>query len=174
MNDEDIPACFQRLIEGHNVWVWVSHGFRHIVRHCLSHYTYIKAAGGLVSAPDRHQLLIFRDGQWDIPKGMVEPGETLKQAAIREVMEETGIKHLTIDKLILKTYHIYNKYGGWHLKQTSWYTMHTPIKSATTPQSQEGITQAVWLSPQLCYEHLTNSYASLRLVADMLSKQMTK
>lgn len=31
-------------------------------------------------------------GQWGIPSGHVEPGETVANAAIREVLEETGLK----------------------------------------------------------------------------------
>lgn len=32
-----------------------------------------------------------RTPRWDIPKGKIEPGETPKQAALRECLEETGL-----------------------------------------------------------------------------------
>jgi|SRR5580700_3055706 8-oxo-dGTP diphosphatase len=31
-------------------------------------------------------------GQWSIPGGMLEVGETLREAAVREVLEETGLQ----------------------------------------------------------------------------------
>ncbi len=40
-----------------------------------------------------------RKGQWSIPGGMQEVGETTKQAGIREVFEETGIE-IAIDGLV--------------------------------------------------------------------------
>ncbi|MGM7719585.1 NUDIX hydrolase [uncultured Metabacillus sp.] len=38
-------------------------------------------------------------GLWGLPSGHVEPGETVEQAAKREVFEETGL-HIEIEKLI--------------------------------------------------------------------------
>lgn len=174
MDDTDLSEAFNQLIQGKHVWVWVEKGFRGVVRYCLSHYKYVKAAGGIVSAPDGSKLLIFREGNWDIPKGMVEPGETLAQAAIREVEEETSISEATLELLLGKTYHIYDKYGGWHLKQTTWYAMSCGSKSALRPQQEEGITQAVWLSDEECHEHLSHSFASLRLVEEMMRDQTKK
>ncbi|GAA2517922.1 NUDIX domain-containing protein [Pilimelia columellifera] len=42
---------------------------------------------------DRRVLLIRRDdcGQWAIPGGMVDPGETVPAALVRELREETGV-----------------------------------------------------------------------------------
>ena len=68
----NIPLCLLRLLKRRMRWV--------------------RAAGGIVTAPDGTMLLIQRNGRWDLPKGKVEPGETLLQAALREVEEETGIK----------------------------------------------------------------------------------
>lgn len=57
------------------------------------------SAGGLVvqdRADGRWALLIARRSaarvlQWTLPKGGLETGETLEEAAVREVREETGI-----------------------------------------------------------------------------------
>lgn len=40
-------------------------------------------------------LLLRAWSHWDFPKGNVEPGETLMEAALREVQEETGITELS-------------------------------------------------------------------------------
>lgn len=58
------------------------------------------SAGGLVvdrSQPELRAALIGRHDRrgrlvWSLPKGHVEPGETVEQAAVREVAEETGIQ----------------------------------------------------------------------------------
>lgn len=36
-------------------------------------------------------LLRYTAGHWDLPKGKIEPGETREEAALRELMEETGL-----------------------------------------------------------------------------------
>lgn len=36
-------------------------------------------------------LLHYTAGHWDFPKGNIEAGETEKEAAVREIREETGI-----------------------------------------------------------------------------------
>ena len=47
---------------------------------------------------DQHMFLLlhYLGGHWDFVKGHLEEGETLEDTAIRELEEETGIKHLQI------------------------------------------------------------------------------
>ena len=127
---------------------------------------YVKAAGGIVTAPDGSMLLIERNGRWDLPKGKVEAGESLHQAALREVAEETGVGNLVADAHpLVKTYHIYNLYGGWHLKQTAWFEMRCLAPSPLVPQQEEGITACCWATPEEWHKRLGTSYGTLQQVA---------
>ncbi|MGH3002077.1 MAG: NUDIX hydrolase [Gaiellaceae bacterium] len=51
-----------------------------------------RSAGGVVVRNGR-VLLVHRDryDDWSLPKGKLEPGETWQEAALREVLEETGL-----------------------------------------------------------------------------------
>jgi ATP adenylyltransferase len=53
----------------------------------------VPQAGGIVVLPDRGLVALrrTRTGEIALPKGHVEPGETLAETAIREIREETGI-----------------------------------------------------------------------------------
>jgi 8-oxo-dGTP pyrophosphatase MutT (NUDIX family) len=53
-----------------------------------------EASGALIGRLDRRGRLL-----WSLPKGHVEPGETEEETAVREVMEETGIRGVVVGKL---------------------------------------------------------------------------
>ena len=52
----------------------------------------VEQAGGIAVIGDRVVVRRTSRGDWVFPKGHVEPGETLEQAAVREMGEETGLK----------------------------------------------------------------------------------
>jgi 8-oxo-dGTP pyrophosphatase MutT (NUDIX family) len=54
-------------------------------------WTHHVQAGGVVFVEDQVVLRHSRAGHWVLPKGHVGPGETPREAAEREVLEETGI-----------------------------------------------------------------------------------
>ena len=106
----------------------------------------VTAAGGVVlrsGARSPEVLLIHRDGRWDLPKGKQDPGETVRETAIREVREETGIQELTAGRCIGATLHGYPRAGRYHVKRTYWYRMESS-ETEFTPALEEGITDIAW------------------------------
>ncbi len=65
------------------------------------------SAGGVVfrSNNEEAEIAIVRmvpDLRWQLPKGLIDPGETIEQAALREVREESGLNaelHSSIDTI---------------------------------------------------------------------------
>ncbi|MBV7477274.1 NUDIX hydrolase [Pseudomonas sp. PDM31] len=58
----------------------------------------MKIRATVICEQDRHVLLVRKAGsRWTLPGGKVEPGETVADAAIRELQEETGLR---VDELV--------------------------------------------------------------------------
>jgi len=111
-----------------------------------SFFTVIEAAGGLIKNSAHEWLFIFRRGWWDLPKGKIDKRETPKQAAIREVGEETGINGMKILQPLPVTYHIYYLKNKRILKKTYWFEMLYDGNEKLVPQTEEDITEARWLT----------------------------
>ena len=107
--------------------------------------TLIKAGGGLVTNEIGEVLFIFRRGKWDLPKGKLDPGESLESCAMREVKEETGIGHLELIRFLVITEHEYIEGGHSFLKETHWWLMKTKGNQPLTPQLEEEITVIEWM-----------------------------
>jgi 8-oxo-dGTP pyrophosphatase MutT (NUDIX family) len=123
--------------------------------------TVIKAAGGLVSNAEEDFLFIFRNKKWDLPKGKVEKGEGMKEAGLREVEEECGVKISTNDRKLCRTYHVYEMGTKLVLKKTNWYSMTVKGVPKLVPQKEEGITRAEWLAPKDLKPVMKNTYPSI-------------
>lgn len=122
----------------------------------------IEAAGGLVRNSENKILFIFRNDKWDLPKGKIEKGEEVREAAIREVKEECGIKNeLSIVREISSTYHIYVLNGERILKKTYWFEMVSQSDEDLKPQIEEGITDVQWLDSEGIKEALKNTYPAI-------------
>ena len=125
------------------------------------HYKLIRAAGGLVRNERDEILFIYRLDSWDLPKGKMESGEEKEAAALREVIEETGVADLKLGDRILITYHTYrDRKNRRVLKQTFWYRMRAP-KQELVPETEEAIEQAVWMNSTAFFAEARTVYGNI-------------
>ncbi|WP_188369506.1 NUDIX hydrolase [Muriicola marianensis] len=120
------------------------------------------AAGGVVTNKEGKVLFIYRNDKWDLPKGMMDKGETIEECAIREVTEETGVKGLKIENFLKTTYHVYKRKGSYGLKEVHWYAMKTSYKGKLVGQKSENIEKVKWKGPKKIKKALENSYTNIR------------
>jgi 8-oxo-dGTP pyrophosphatase MutT (NUDIX family) len=121
----------------------------------------ILAAGGLVLNERGEVLFMFRKGKWDLPKGKLDPGETMDACALREVMEETGLVQVELKNFLLVTEHLYTERGKQILKKSHWYQMEAGSHQRLIPQAEEEISELRWLAPADFNIVLANTYPSI-------------
>ena len=153
-------SCPEMNVYGENIeeiWEDFTHMFK-----------VIEAAGGLVKNKNNELLFIRRMGKWDLPKGKIEKGESLEQAALREVEEETGLKELILEEFLNNTFHIYTERNGEKiLKTTYWFKMTYVGNSQPIPQKEEGISEVSCKNEEMINnEVMRMTFENIRLILD--------
>ncbi|SFH77258.1 NUDIX hydrolase [Halpernia frigidisoli] len=132
----------------------------------------IEASGGVVYNQKKEILFIHRLGKWDLPKGKLEKGETIEENAVREVEEETGLKHLILGHFINETYHIYTERDGKKiLKKTNWFKMLYEGNETPIPQIEEGIKEVSWKNNDMIKNDvLPKTFQNIKLILEEAAK----
>ena len=130
----------------------------------------IQAGGGVVINEKEQVLMIYRREKWDLPKGKLDPDETIAECAIREVMEETGLQFITLEKKLITTMHEYIEKSQLIQKETHWYLMHasTDTNQTLIPQIEEDIEKIEWVDKKDINRYLQNSYPTIQKVLSLL------
>ncbi len=102
------------------------------------------SAGGVVIHEDEVLILKKYRGDWVLPKGRLENGETWEDAALREVYEESGVQG-DITRYIGFVKYVYNHTDGAKVKKTVHYYLMKGGDISTRPQKEEGFCDAVFL-----------------------------
>jgi ADP-ribose pyrophosphatase YjhB (NUDIX family) len=136
-----------------------------------SHFTEIEAGGGLVQNEKNEYLFIYRRGSWDLPKGKIESNETKREATLREITEETGVKKMTIIHKLLVTRHTYRSNVGRRIiKKSHWYLIDAK-KQALTPQLDEDIERVEWMTLERFFSKKRQVYPN---ILEVIHTQDTK
>ena len=122
----------------------------------------IEAAGGMVFNPKGELLMMLRCGQWDMPKGKLDEGETIEACAVREVEEETGISNLKLNGKLQTTYHTYSFQGRTVLKPSHWFKMECTGTEDLVPQTEEDITELRWVNKVEAAALANQAFPSIR------------
>lgn len=102
-------------------------GFKKLVRRrpAISEVVREPTAGGIIyrrnpSKPSEIQILLIQDSKhrYTIPKGHIEEGESARQAAEREIREETGLQEMKVDKWLGKINFRYRRQSSLVLMTT--------------------------------------------------------
>lgn len=103
------------------------------------------SAGGVVIFGNAILMLKKFNGDWVLPKGRVEKGEALNSAALREVMEESGVKAEIIQYIGKANYNYKNiKGNNMTSKTVHWFLMKTNNMNCA-PQKNEGFINAMFI-----------------------------
>lgn len=102
---------------------------------------------GAVVLNRRGQILLIKRnkppafGRWSIPGGKQEPGETVKEACVREVWEETQLR-VSIKNIIAV---VERRLEGFHYVIIDFYAEFPGERTA--PTAMTDVSEAVWVNP---------------------------
>lgn len=103
------------------------------------------SAGGVVIFSNTILLLKKFNGDWVLPKGRVEKDERIEDAALREVLEESGVRAEIVDYIGMVNY----KYKNLKENQMVYKTVHWYLMKANSmecfPRKKEGFVEALFV-----------------------------
>ena len=142
------------------------------------------SAGGVVFREQAgiHEILLLKTTTadekkeiWVLPKGGIEAGEGIEEAALREIEEETGLGNIKLNGKIGQEQYFYketwNK-GQLVFKKVYYFLYEFLGKEEPQPQAEEGFTGAGWFLPEEASELIAykESKAILEKALRMLEK----
>ena len=122
-----------------------------------------KSAGVIVYNNGEYLLLHYISGHWDFPKGHLEKGETDKQAAIRELKEETGIEDIFFVKNFEEKIEYFFRRGNDLVKkEVTFFLVETRTEKITLSQKEHQGYE--WLRCQEARQRVTFNNAREMLI----------
>lgn len=100
-----------------------------------------------------------RSGKWGFPKGMIDPGETLEEAALKEASEEAGLEGRILSEPLGRY-----KYSKWKTKLAVTVVL-MEVTHTSNAWDEMTVRDRCWVTPQearllLCRETLQQLFDS--------------
>lgn len=122
------------------------------------------SAGGVVFKKEKGKILWlliqpgsdsqhWRKGRWQLPKGLIDEGETGQQAAVREVKEEGGVEAKVLSKIDRINIFFYNEKKQKVIKNIVFFLMK--YREGSQKNHDREVKEAVWLPYKEAYQRLT-------------------
>jgi 8-oxo-dGTP pyrophosphatase MutT (NUDIX family) len=126
-------------------------------------FKFIQTAGALVQKTNEDAYLwIHRFDHLDLPKGKIEKGEGIIEAAIREVQEETGLNgSFECLATLTSTFHVYTFKDRSVFKQNHWFHLQYQGSLDLKPQTEEGIDAVFWFAQTEWENRLNETYPGI-------------
>ena len=108
---------------------------------------------GIVAMKDNRILMtkqyrfLVDDYSWELPGGRVDTGETAEQAALRECLEETGVKCSALKPLVV----YYPGLDNFDNRTTLFFSDHAEVLTPFEPKEQEVI-EIGWFEVGQCLD----------------------
>lgn len=101
-------------------------------------------------------VLVIRDpySNWGLPKGHLENGENAREAALREVREETGLDQLRMGPGLGTIDWYFRSEGRLIHKYCEFFLIASPAGQAV-PEMEEGISEVAWIPLDRVAERIT-------------------
>lgn len=118
----------------------------------------------------KYLLLHYPSGHFDFPKGHLEAGETEKQAAIRELEEETGVSEVRVlDGFLEKIVYFFKRKGQLIHKTVTFFLGETTGSDVKISHEHQGY---LWLDYSSALSKITfeNAREILRRAEKFLQK----
>lgn len=120
---------------------------------------YLQSAGGIIfrenpnNIPEVALISVKNRKLWTLPKGMINKGEKIVDAAIREVKEETGLEGNIVRKLGQSSYWFYLKEANLKCKKTVYYFLMRHERGEINSNSPE-VDDVQWFPVDKAIERL--------------------